>query len=88
MSSSTYDKIVETAQEIVDLGGRPWTVRMNESTAIELAADTEVPMERVKLSTGGRMTILGYPHGNMRIITDDRLGNGQFIVGRGWDVKS
>ncbi len=80
-----YEAIVEEARLLAEMGARPYSVRMNEHTMSGLTAESQVVRHR--LSSGGSLWVVDTMYGAMRVIKDDRLGDGQFIVGRGWDVK-
>ena len=80
-----YEAIVDAAQGIVDAGGRPWFVRMNNKTLNSLADEGKA--ERVRVRSGGALWLVETPWGSLRCVLDIRLNLGEIIVGRGWDVR-
>ncbi len=81
-----YEAVVEQARLLAEMGARPYSVRMNENTMSGLTAESQVVRHR--LSSGGALWVVDTTYGAMRVIKDDRLGDGQFIVGRGWNVTT
>ena len=75
-----YEAIVSTAQDIVDAGGRPWFVRMNNKTLNSLADEGRA--ERVRVQSGGALWLVETPWGSLRCVLDIRLNLGEIIVGR------
>lgn len=80
-----YEAIVEEARKLAEMGARPYSARMNGATQDGLLAEGRVVRHR--MNSGGSLMVVETTYGAMRVIKDDRLGDGQFIVGRGWDVK-
>ncbi len=71
-----YDAIVQSAQEMVASGLRPWKVSVS---AEGFALLTEMGKVVTFKISGGRTKWLSMPDGgNVRVYVDERLGGGQF----------
>ena len=83
--SMIYEAIVAFGEKAVEAGKRPNSLRMCQDSLDMLADEGHKPEKRAGQSDW-YIWVLDTPFGMLRVFIDNRLGDGQFIMGMGIDV--